>query len=272
MPSPRCAPSAACPGSACWKGSAPCTPRSAPTASTAAWDQESRAYYRGQVSRIAERTGRPELSVCAGALSLAQGGGEGVRGHVGYYLLDDGLRQLLRYLQAPRAKSHSPALAAGLLRLSGWAALAALLAAAWALGLPWPVWTLFAVVFFCAAQRAAAVVLLRRLRPRMVPRMQVDQLDASTQTLVVCPTMLMDAAHAISMVKHLSVLHQANPDPHLHFLLLGDFQDSLTGTLSGDGDIVAAASAAVRALCEDTVIRFSTCSASAFSPPTTIFT
>ena len=215
-------------------------------------DQESRAYYRGQVSRIAERTGRPELSVCAGALSLAQGGGEGVRGHVGYYLLDDGLRQLLRYLQAPRAKSHSPALAAGLLRLSGWAALAALLAAAWALGLPWPVWPLFAVVFFCAAQRAAAVVLLRRLRPRMVPRMQVDQLDASTQTLVVCPTMLMDAAHAISMVKHLSVLHQANPDPHLHFLLLGDFQDSLTGTLSGDGDIVAAASAAVRALCEDT--------------------
>ena len=215
-------------------------------------DQESRAYYRSQVSRIAERTGRPELSVCAGALSLAQGGGEGVRGHVGYYLLDDGLRQLLRYLQAPRAKSHSPALAAGLLRLSGWAALAALLSAAWALGLPWPVWPLFAVVFFCAAQRAAAVVLLRRLRPRMVPRMQVDQLDASTQTLVVCPTMLMDAAHAISMVKHLSVLHQANPDPHLHFLLLGDFQDSLTGTLSGDGDIVAAASAAVRALCEDT--------------------
>ena len=33
-------------------------------------DQESRAYYRGQVSLIADRTGRPELSVCAGALSL----------------------------------------------------------------------------------------------------------------------------------------------------------------------------------------------------------
>lgn len=123
---------------------------------------------------------------------------------------------------------------------------------AWALGLPAVLWPLFAVVFLCAAQRAAAVILLRRLRPRMVPRMQVDHLDASTQTLVVCPTMLMDAKHAISMVKHLSVLHQANPDAHLHFLLLGDFQDSLTGTLSGDGDIVAAASAAVRALCEDT--------------------
>ena len=215
-------------------------------------DQESRAYYRGQVSLIAVRTGRPELSVCAGALSLAQGAGEGVRGHVGYYLLDDGLRQLLGYLQARRASGLAAPRARALLRLGGWVVFAALIAAAWALRLPWPVWPLFAGVFLYAAQQAATVVLLRRLRPRMVPRMQVERLDASTQTLVVCPTMLMDAGHAISMVKHLSVLHQANPDSHLHFLLLGDFQDSLTGTLSGDGDIVAAASAAVRALCEDT--------------------
>ena len=144
---------------------------------------------------------------------------------MGYYLLDDGLRQLLRYLQAPRLP-WSGTYAAALLRLGGWALLVLLLASAWALGLPAVLWPLFAVVFLCAAQRAAAVILLRRLRPRMVPRMQVDHLDASTQTLVVCPTMLMDAKHAISMVKHLSVLHQANPDAHLHFLLLGDFQDS----------------------------------------------
>ena len=130
-----------------------------------AMDQESRAYYRGQVSLIADRTGRPELSVCAGALSLAQGANEGVRGHVGYYLLDDGCRQLLRYLQARRLP-WTGARAAGLLRLGGWAALAALLAAAWALGLPGLLWLPFAVVFLCAAQRAAAVVLLRRLRPR----------------------------------------------------------------------------------------------------------
>lgn len=190
---------------------------------------------------------------------------------MGYYLLDDGLRQLLRYLQAPRLP-WSGTYAAALLRLGGWAVLVLLLAAAWALGLPAVLWPLFAVVFLSAAQRAAAVILLRRLRPRMVPRMQVDHLDASTQTLVVCPTMLMDAKHAISMVKHLSVLHQANPDAHLHFLLLGDFQDSLTGTLSGDGDIVAAASAAVRALCEDTGHPFFICSANASFPPATIST
>lgn len=82
--------------------------------------------------------------------------------------------------------------------------------------------------------------------------MEVKALDEATRTLVVCPTMLMDARHAISMVKHLSVLHQANPDEHLHFMLLGDFQDSLTGALAGDGEIVSAASQAVRALCEDT--------------------
>lgn len=217
-----------------------------------AMDQESRAYYRGQVSLIAARSKRPELSVCAGALSLAQGAGEGVRGHVGYYLLDDGLHQLLRYLQAPHVWSLASPHACGLMKLASWTAFAALIAAAWALGLPVPIWPLFAAVFLYTAQQAATIVLLRRLRPRMVPRIQVDQLDLDTQTLVVCPTMLMDAKHAIAMAKHLSVLHQANPDAHLHFMLLGDFQDSLTGTLSGDADIVAAASAAVRALCEDT--------------------
>ena len=68
---------------------------------TAPWTRKA-ADHRGQVSLIAGRTGRPEPSICAGALSLAQGVNEGVRSHVGYYLLDDGLRQLLRYLQAPR--------------------------------------------------------------------------------------------------------------------------------------------------------------------------
>ena len=219
-------------------------------------DEESRAYYRGQAARIALWSAQPELSVCASALSLARGAGEGVRGHVGYYLMDDGLRQLLRYLRAPRfpgrARLFFSARACGLMRLGSWGAFFALTAAAWALGLPAFLSPAFAAVFLYTLQQAVIAVLLRRLHPRMVPRMEVKALDEATRTLVVCPTMLMDGRHAISMVKHLSVLHQANPDEHLHFMLLGDFQDSLTGALAGDGEIVSAASQAVRALCEDT--------------------
>lgn len=54
------------------------------------------------------------------------------------------------------------------------------------------------------------------------------------------------------MVKTLSILHCANPDPNLHFLLLGDFRDSLTGSFSDDGEIVSAAAEAIRALREST--------------------
>lgn len=222
-----------------------------------AMDQESRAYYRGRVSLVARRSGRPEGAVCSAALSLCAGAGEGgVRAHVGYYLLDNGLKQLFACLQAMRlsnrARLFASAHACGLFRLGSWIIFAALLTGAWALGLSPLLWLPFGAVFLCAAQQGFIAALRRRLRPRMVPRIQVDRLDRSTQTLVVCPTMLMDAKHAIAMVKHLSVLHEANPDEHLHFMLLGDFQDSLTGALSGDADIVSAAAAAVRALCEDT--------------------
>lgn len=220
-------------------------------------DLESRAYYRQQVERIAHNSGRAELSVCAGALTLCQSAAPGtVRAHVGYYLLDEGQSALMSYLHAEgffrRLRVFLTLHACGLYRLGSWLVFFALMALAAFLGLAIPLWPVFAVVFLFAAQRAAMAVIRRALKPRLVPRMQMEHLTQETQTLVVCPTMLLSGQHALAMVKHLSVLHQANPDSHLHFLLLGDFQDSLTGTLSGDADIISTASAAIQALCDDT--------------------
>lgn len=220
-----------------------------------AMDQESRAYYRGRVALAARRSKRAELAVCAGALTLCRGAeANTIRAHVGYYLLDDGYPALLRYLQAMglsnRIRVFAAAHACGLFRLLSWLGFFGFAALGWRARLPVLLWVPFAAVLLYAVQQLAIVLIRRRLRPRMVPRLLVERLSPSTQTLVVCPTMLLSAQHAISMVKHLSVLHQANPDPHLHFLLLGDFQDSLTGALSGDEEIVTAAASAIQALCE----------------------
>ncbi len=220
-------------------------------------DMESRAYYRGRVALFSRLSKKPELSVCAGALALCRSvEPESIRAHVGYYLLDGGQSTLLGYLQAlgfgGRLRAFAGEHACGLFRAGSWLAFALLLALAFRLSVHPVFWLPFAVVFLHALQQLALWLCRRRLRPRLVPRMQVEKLDKSSQTLVVCPTMLLNPEHALAMVKHLSVLHQANPDPRLHFMLLGDFQDSLTGTLSGDEEIVSTAAAAIRALCEDT--------------------
>ena len=218
-------------------------------------DMESRAYYRDRVALLARASQKPELAVCAAALVLCQSG-EDVRAHVGYYLLDEGQDALLDYLQAlnvmNRCKRFCATHACGLYRLGSWLCFATLIAVAYAAGLHPAMWLVFALPLEQAARQLALWALQKKLRPRLVPRMRVERLTEETQTLVVCPTMLLDAEHALQMVKQLSTLFYANNDERLHFMLLGDYQDSITGTLSGDDEIVKTAAAAVKALCEDT--------------------
>ncbi|MEG1570499.1 MAG: hypothetical protein RR431_04830 [Clostridia bacterium] len=220
-------------------------------------DLESRAYYRGRVAALSRMSKKPELSVCAAANTLCQSAEiDDVRAHVGYYLLDDGISILLHYLQAMhfvnRLRRFASTHACGLFRTGAWLVFLLLLLLAVALRVFPVFWLAFAVVFLHAAEQLALWILRRTLHPRLVPRMQVERLSDGIQTLVVCPTLLMTPEHALGMVKHLSVLYRANPDPKLHFLLLGDFQDSLTGSLSSDNEIITTAASAIRALCADT--------------------
>lgn len=220
-------------------------------------DMESRSYYRQRIARISVQTNKPELSVCSAAFSLCQSAGEGdIRGHVGYYLLDNGQASLFLYLQAMNAANRMRFFlsehACGIFRFGSWIGFAALIALAYWLGIMPVLWLPFAFVFLYAAQQCVLWLSRRLIKPHLVPRIRVESLDASDKTLIVCPTMLLSSDHALSMVKHLSVLHQANPDEHLHFMLLGDYQDSMTGTLSGDDEIVGTAAAAIAALQENT--------------------
>ncbi|MDD3410190.1 MAG: hypothetical protein PHY12_05200, partial [Eubacteriales bacterium] len=222
-------------------------------------DEESRAYYREKVAKLARLARKSEQSICELALVLAARPElESVETHVGYYLLDRGVPALLSTLPARDARLRlwmfGSEHAFGLLRLSGWLCFALLLGLVSAIALPWALWLPFALVFLQPFDRCWALLCQRFIRPRLVPRMRVDALKE--RTLVVCPTLLSDREHALQMIRHLSVLQQANPDPMLHYMLLGDFGDSLTQSASGDEEIIATAATAVQALCDDTQRRF----------------
>ncbi|MEA5013302.1 MAG: glucoamylase family protein [Candidatus Limiplasma sp.] len=218
-------------------------------------DAESRSYYRSRVVRISRLTERKELAVCAAVLSLASSGGDPVESHVGYYLLDEGRPLLFEHLNArtlwARLHLFASTHALSLYRAACWLIFFGVMALGWLWGISPFLLLPLGIVFVYPFQQLTTRLCHRWVSPKMVPRLLVEQLAADQQTLVVCPTLLTDKEHALAMVKHLSVLHQANPDPRLHFLLLGDYQDSLTGTLGTDEDIVSTAAAAVRALGED---------------------
>ncbi len=219
-------------------------------------DFESRELYRRRVQLFAWECGLPENLVARAAVACAGEGTEGeLDGHIGYFLLDEGQSALMQKLGAGRiavkehqfARRHARGLYLAALWLS--AALGAL--AGYLLMLPPLLIPLFLLPFSEAARQALRRALRRLHAPRVLPRLMVEGIPDKWRTLVVCPTLLTGAAQAMAMVKHLSILHHANPDPNLHFLLLADFADSPTLEQVSDQEILAAGKAGIEALCQE---------------------
>lgn len=218
-------------------------------------DAESRAWYRSILHRLSLRLGKTETAVAEAALSLAQKTPDDpLLSHVGYWLMDEGRQQLIRHLDAGKSISllMNREKRFLLLRFCLWGLFALSLGLGLLLRVPLLLLLPFGAVLFSALEHLARWLLCRYAAPKMVPRIKVESLGEINRTLVICPTLLHSREQALAMVRHLSVLHSANPDADLHFLLLGDPRDSLTPTMSDDDEIISTAAAAVKALREDT--------------------
>ncbi len=218
----------------------------------AAMDGPSRAHYRLRAGEIGRLSHISETMVCETVLQLAKGyPAEDVRSHIGYYLLEDGFALLLKTLQLkPRIRL---CMRFDICSDTSWRVLFfTLLALCIALqilsGVMPVLWLPAGLVLSAAVLRLAKPLVMGEAIPKLLPRIALETLPESARTLVVCPVVLTDPSHALKMVRLLSIVQKANPDPNLHFLLLGDFQDSMAGSLANDEETVSAAAAAIRSL------------------------
>lgn len=220
-------------------------------------DEESRAYYRFRLSRIALWSRLPEQTVCTRLLSLCQAlPSDSLKAHIGYYLLDEGFSELIARLKPQdyfiRFRLFCQKHSLVLFRTGSWSLFLSLLFLAFRENLPMTLLVPFAALFLYYIQQIGFRLLEKNVCLSKIPCMQLHALGEENQTLVLCPAVLTSESHAIAMVKRMSIMHEANPDDHLHFLLLGDFPDSLTAKAPDDDRILSAAAAAVEALCRDT--------------------
>ncbi len=228
---------------------------------------ETRDHYRHVVERIARRTHHPEEHVARMAVDLAHAasqdhGPEHVRAHVGFYLVDDGLRELeVAAGYRPRAREalhrwvlrHPGTVFAASLLTGFVAALAAVL---WLAG---PeargAWIPILVLALIPASHVATVVVDQLvtvlLPPRTLPRLDLsarDGVPAELRTAVVVPTLFDGIAAVDEAFDHLEVQFLANRGAHLHFCVLSDFTDAAEESREDDAAIVTAAVARVRDL------------------------
>ena len=227
--------------------------REDPAGAYAGMDFGTRDQYRHVVETTARRCGMEESEVARRAIALANEGA-GVAGartrasHVGFYLVDKGLRRLEHAVgarfgpaeTARRALLRHPLL----LYLGGIAMLTALPAAALValLGLAgaetWLLGVVAVLLLLSASQPAVALVndLATRLAtPRALPKMDLsDGIPRASRTLVVVPTLITSQENVERLVEALEVRFLGNRDDHLCFGLLTDLADAEQQSLPED--------------------------------------
>src|SRR5688500_5160457 len=231
---------------------------------------DSRDAYRHVVERIARRTKRSEVEIADVAIRLAAVGGlewpsDPARGHVGYYLVDEGLSALeeeTRYQPRPREAFHRWVLKHPNVVFIGGIVLGTLaaLAAAFWLGqvdaeAGWDVWLLVALFAFIPANAIAigAVhqTITALLPPRILPKLDLDGrsgIPPEYRTVVLVPTLFGSVDAVKETLERIEVRFLANRQSNLHFAVLSDFTDADVETREDDAAIVDAAVEGVRSL------------------------
>ena len=246
---------------------------------------ETRDRYRHVVEEIARRTSRTEVDVGRIAVDLARnaaGGADGraetadqaLRGdgtacfpdlhrtHVGYYLIDEGRKEL------ERATGYHPAAGeevrrwvlryplytyfGGILTCTA----AIIIAILWMTGVQTWISTLLILLLAGIPASEVAVSIVNQLTSVLLPPQPLARLDfqsrgeipAAYRTAVVIPTLLEGVEAVHNALENLEVQFLANREKHLHFVLLSDFTDASNEVQEGDAAIVAAAESGVRAL------------------------
>ena len=224
-----------------------------------AMDFATRDQYRHAIEDLARRSHRSELDVTRLAMAHAKraaGAAPGERSaDPGYYLLAQGralLETEIGYRAPPRQRllraflsGATPGYLATITTVTG-LLLALPLLAGHASGMSPGALVLLGLLAMIPASDLALALINRAVMdligPRPLPRLELPEgVPASMRTLVVVPTLLTSAAEIEEHVNRLEIHFLANPDGHVHFVLLSDWKDAPAETMPEDAGLLTMA-------------------------------
>ena len=219
-------------------------------------DFTTRNRYRAVIERIARRTKTDELEVAERVVEIARRAGKTNQAdkrysHVGYYLIDDGLAELEQEFDyRPRFSErlrcfilrHPTKIYLGLLAFVSALIIVLFVVVADYLGAGLPLLIAFGLLSVIPASDLALSVLnwdfTLMIPPRLLPQMEMEEIPADAQTMVVIPTLLTSETVVEELLEKLEVYYLANQDDHIYFALLGDFPDASAEEMPPDSTIL----------------------------------
>jgi cyclic beta-1,2-glucan synthetase len=227
-------------------------------------DFGTRDHYRHVIERIAKRSPLTEQAVARHAVQLAtrskdSQGADDRSAHVCYFLIDKGLPEL------EHATRMRPSLAARIGRVGRRIPLTmylgAILLIAFALTFGalsfvatsgWLAWVMGGLLFIGVSHLSVGVVnwlVTLSVTPHRLPRLDFSRgIPPKFNTLVVVPTMLINARNIDHLLEGLEVRYLANRDDNLRFCLLTDFRDASQENQPEDESLLPLAQAGIESL------------------------
>jgi cyclic beta-1,2-glucan synthetase len=214
--------------------------------------------YRRAVERLGRATAHSELEVAERVVAYARPfvTSELRRGHVGFWLIDEGLeefeqslayrapvgvrmrRWLIRHAVAGYGAALALATMSAVLLPALYLGYLGATPVAWAIGM--------GVTLLPASAVGVTVVhwlLTQLLPPRIVPKIDFEKgISAQYRTAVVVPCLTGSPEEVMRLIERLEGHYLANPDPAAEFVLLSDFTDAPHEHMPGDAPILAALS------------------------------
>lgn len=216
----------------------------------------SREYYRHQVEKLAETTGKSETDIATMALKLAQQGAEEKTDqdqrymHIGYYLVDKGKNSIKTSLKNPAIIYIGGITGVFLLLMYIVLHLAYTLGDKPSAGIMILSAIVSVVPVLSITTLAINWVVNHIQTPRLLPRLELkDGIPEDFSTMVIIPTLLTNPHRVIELAEQMEVFYLANQEKNLYFALVGDFKDCKKGQcMPGDEKIVEAGIKAINEL------------------------
>jgi cellobiose phosphorylase len=242
--------------------------RDDPTKIYSAMDFESRDYYRHKVEKLSEYANLEEAFIAKKALELAEKSEcdkEYVK-HVGYYLIDAGVKDLkyaINFKENAIGQFKNAIEGRKVGFYVGTIVIATLLLCSIVFGITayqyryisfWKyiVGTL-ALIIPCSEIVVSIFnwSINHLTTPRFVPKLELlEGIPQESSTIVVIPTLLNSEARVHDLISDMEVYYLANQEKNLYFALLGDFKDSTSEHDESDERILNAALSDIKILNE----------------------
>lgn len=227
-------------------------------------DFETRNNYRNVVEQIANDSHWDELKLARTAVSFAGQSPNEREGHVGFYLIGPGRKQLeteckyripadqrfLRWLE-----TH--AMSAYLGSILGFTTLFSLITAGYAVYVNGSIGEIIAAfVLGLLPASAGAVHIVHWLVTRIIPPSTLPKLEflygvpSEFSTVVVIPAIFKSEDELLTLFDQLESHYIGNADPNIHFALLTDFTDAPQKEMSGEEQLLLYAKAGIKQLNE----------------------